>query len=39
MSQYREAFSRRYNANYTDEVFVVTDVIKTNPITYEFAEI
>ena len=39
ISKYRKPFTRGYTANYTDEVFVVTDVIKTDPITYRIAEI
>ena len=39
ISKYRKTFKRGYTANYTDEVFVVTDVLETNPVTYRIAEI
>ena len=39
ISKYRKTFKRGYTANYTDEVFVVTDVLETNPVTYKIAEI
>ena len=39
ISKYRGKFKRGYTANYTDEVFVITDVLKTVPITYQIAEI
>ena len=39
ISKYRGKFKRGYTANYTDEVFVVTDVLNTSPVTYRIAEI
>ena len=30
ISKYRKTFKRGYTANYTDEVFVVTDVLETS---------
>ena len=39
ISKYRGKFKRGYTANYTDEVFVVTDVLPTTPTTYEIAEV
>ena len=39
ISKYRNKFKRGYTANFTSEAFVVTDVLKTNPITYKVAEI
>ena len=39
ISKYRGKFKRGYTANYTNEVFVVTDVIKTIPVTYRVADI
>ena len=39
ISKYRGKFKRGYTANYTDEVFVVTDVLKTTPTTYQIADI
>ena len=39
ISKHRGKFKRGYTANYTDEVFVVTDVLKTTPVTYKIAEI
>ena len=32
-------FKCGYTANYTNEVFVVTDVLETTPFTYKIAEI
>ena len=31
ISKYRKTFKRGYTGNYTDEVFVVTDVLERNP--------
>ena len=39
ISKYRTKFSRGYEPNFTNEVFVVTDVLKTTPPTYNIAEI
>ena len=39
ISKYRGKFKRGYTPNYTSEVFVVTDVLKTTPVTYKVAEI
>ena len=39
ISKYRGKFKRGYTPNYTSEVFVVTDVLKTTPVTYRIAEI
>ena len=39
ISKYRGKFTRGYTANYTNEVFVITDVLKTTPVTYQIAEI
>ena len=39
ISKYRKTFKRGYTANFTDEVFVVTDVMRTTPVTYRIAEI
>ena len=39
ISKYRGKFKRGYTANYTNEVFVVTDVLETTPFTYKIAEI
>ena len=39
ISKYRGKLKRGYSPNYTSEVFVVTDVLKTTPVTYRIAEI
>ena len=39
ISKYCCKFKRGYTPNYTSEVFVVTDVLKTTPVTYRIAEI
>ena len=39
ISKYRGKFKRGYTANYTNEVFVITDVLKTTPTTYKIADI
>lgn len=39
ISKYRGKFKRGYTANYTNEVFVVTDKLNTSPVTYRIAEI
>ena len=35
ISKYRGKLKRGYSANYTNEVFVVTDVLQTTPFTYK----
>ena len=39
ISKYCGKFKRGYTANYTNEVFVVTDVLETTSFTYKIAEI
>ena len=39
ISKHRGKFKRGYTANYTNEVFVVTDILNTQPITYRIADI
>ena len=39
ISKYRKTFKRGYEANYTNEVFIVSDVYKTDPPTYEIVDI
>ena len=39
ISKYRDRFKRGYTANYTNKVFVVTDVLEATPFTYKIAEI
>ena len=39
ISKYRGKFKRGDAPNYTSEVFVVTDVLKTTLVTYRVAEI
>ena len=39
ISKHRGKFKRGYTANYTNEVFIVTDVLHTTPVTYKVAEI
>ena len=39
ISKHRKTFKRGYEANFTDEVFIVFEVHKTDPITYEIIDI
>ena len=39
ISKYRKTFKRGYTANYTDEVFIISDVLKTIPVTYTIVDI
>lgn len=39
ISKHRGKFKRGYTANFTNEVFVVTNVLKTKPVTYEVADV
>ena len=39
ISKYRKTFKRGYTANYTDEVFIVSNVLNTTPPTYKIVDI
>ena len=39
ISKYRNTFKRGYEANFTDEVFIVLEAHKTDPPTYEIVDI
>ena len=39
ISKYRKTFKRGYEANYTNEVFIVSEVYKTDPPTYQIVDI
>ena len=39
ISKYRKTFKRGYEANFTDEVFIVSEVHNTSPPTYEIVDI
>ena len=39
ISKYKGKFKRGYKANYTNEVFVISNILKTVPPTYTVAEI
>lgn len=37
--RYKKPFEKGYKPNFTKEVFVITEVIKTNPITYKIKDL
>ena len=39
ISKYRKTFKRGYEANYTNEVFIVSEVYKTDQPTYQIVDI
>ena len=39
ISKKRKSFVKGYLPNFTDEVFIITEVLKTNPITYKLKDL
>lgn len=38
ISKYKHAFSKGYTPNWTTEVFTITKVLNTNPVTYQLKD-
>ena len=39
ISSYKYTFNNKYDSNWTREIFVITEILKTRPLTYKIKDL